>query len=335
MKQEKIRVIYFTDPICSSCWTVEPQLRKLLVEYGDNIALEYHMGGLLPSWNMFTSGPSSKPADVVHHWAELGARSEMPIDGEVWRADPLSSSYPPCRAYKAAELQGKENASRFLRRIREMVMLENKNIARLEHLEQAAADSGLDPARLVDDYNSRSQQLFQKDLELRAQYGVRGFPAVFFVKCASKILVYGSKPYENYEAAIRELAPSAEKKQALAGEDLFDRYATRTTKEYSVITGVSMQEAEHILTALEQKGAIQKRPVKNGVLWRNPHRERRNDFKGVLGIDRRLVIPMLSSGMPPIRPDPQLCLPQQAQRQKRRTPSRPGTRPDEFVLRIG
>ena len=272
MKQEKIRVIYFTDPICSSCWTVEPQLRKLLVEYGDNIALEYHMGGLLPSWDMFTSGPISKPADMGHHWDELGARSEMPIDGEVWRADPLSSSYPPCRAYKAAELQGKENASRFLRRIREMVMLENKNIARLEHLEQAAADSGLDPARLVDDYNSRSQQLFQKDLELRAQYGVRGFPAVFFVNGASnQILVYGSKPYENYAAAIRELAPSAEKKQALAGGDLFDRYPTLTTKEYSVITGVSMQEAEHILTALEQKGAIQKQPVKNGVLWRNPH----------------------------------------------------------------
>src|SRR5213595_2938868 len=94
MKQEKIRVIYFTDPICSSCWTVEPQLRKLLVEYGDNIALEYHMGGLLPSWDMFTSGPISKPADVGRLWDELGAHSEMPIDGEVWRADPLPSSYP-------------------------------------------------------------------------------------------------------------------------------------------------------------------------------------------------------------------------------------------------
>src|SRR5881397_1207007 len=72
MKQEKIRVIYFTDPICSSCWTVEPQLRKLLVEYGDNIALEYHMGGLLPSWDMFTSGPISKPADVGRLWTSWG-----------------------------------------------------------------------------------------------------------------------------------------------------------------------------------------------------------------------------------------------------------------------
>jgi predicted DsbA family dithiol-disulfide isomerase len=274
-EQQKIRVIYFTDPICSSCWAAEPQLRKLLVEYGDNIAIEYHMGGLLPSWDMFTSGPITKPADVAHHWDEMGAHSDTPIDGEVWRADPLPSSYPPCRAYKAAELQGKEKASRFLRRIREMVMVENKNIARLEVLQQAAKDSGLDPARLADDYNSTSQQLFQKDLELRAQYGVRGFPAVFFVDGASnQILVYGSRPYENYEAAIRQLAPSAEKKQIPPGGDLFDRYPTLTTKEYSVITGVSMQEAEDILTALEQKGAIQKQPVKNGVLWRRGASER-------------------------------------------------------------
>src|SRR5207249_9179648 len=142
-------------------------------------------------------------------------------------------SYPPCRAYKAAELQGKENASRFLRRIREMVMVENKNIARLDHLRQAAVESGLDPARFVDDYDSRSEQLFQNDLELRAQFGVRGFPAVFFVDGAAKqILVYGSKPYENFEAAIRDLAPSAEKKQAPVGRDLFDRYPTLTTNEY-------------------------------------------------------------------------------------------------------
>ena len=28
----KIRMLYFTDPICSSCWGIEPQLRKLKLE---------------------------------------------------------------------------------------------------------------------------------------------------------------------------------------------------------------------------------------------------------------------------------------------------------------
>ena len=62
--------------------------------------------------------------------------------------------------------------------------------------------------------------------------------------------------------------PSAEKKQAPVGRDLFDRYSALTTKEYSVITAVPIEEAGHSLTALAQKGAIQKQSVKNGVLWR-------------------------------------------------------------------
>src|SRR5690606_10622041 len=29
-----VTIQYFTDPICSSCWGIEPQLRRLAVEYG-------------------------------------------------------------------------------------------------------------------------------------------------------------------------------------------------------------------------------------------------------------------------------------------------------------
>ena len=268
-EEKKLRVIYFTDPICSACWVIEPQFRKLLTEYGDHIKLEYHMGGLLPSWDIYNSGPISKPSDVAHHWDATSASCGMPIDGEVWICDPLASSYPPCRAFKAAELQGEEKATHFLRRIREMVMVEKKNIARMEHLEQAAMDAGIDTVRLLADYESRSQELLQKDLELCAQYGVRGFPAVFFADSASnQVLVYGSKPYENYEAAIKKLAPSIEKKQTPSPEELFDRYRTLTTKEFSVIDSVSMAEAEQVLSDLEKRGTIKKHAVKNGVLWK-------------------------------------------------------------------
>ena len=32
--EKQIKILYFTDPICSSCWGIEPQLRKLKLEYG-------------------------------------------------------------------------------------------------------------------------------------------------------------------------------------------------------------------------------------------------------------------------------------------------------------
>lgn len=68
--EKQVRVVYFTDPICSSCWGIEPQLRKLKLEYGQHIDIEYRMGGLLPDWN-YNSGGISKPSDVAQHWDEV------------------------------------------------------------------------------------------------------------------------------------------------------------------------------------------------------------------------------------------------------------------------
>jgi putative protein-disulfide isomerase len=61
--KKPIRIVYFTDPICSTCWGIEPQLRKLKLEYGDLFDIEYRMGGLLPSWDINNSGGISKPSD--------------------------------------------------------------------------------------------------------------------------------------------------------------------------------------------------------------------------------------------------------------------------------
>ena len=141
--KKPVKIIYYTDPICSSCWGIEPQLRKLKLEYGDNIEIEYRMGGLLPNWS-YNSGGISKPSDVAHHWDEVSVYYDMPIDGNIWLEDPLSSSFPPSIAFKAAQMQDNEKASLFLREIREMVFLQKKNITKWEHLEFAGKKVGLD-----------------------------------------------------------------------------------------------------------------------------------------------------------------------------------------------
>ncbi|MFN7831985.1 MAG: DsbA family protein, partial [Bacteroidota bacterium] len=157
-----VRIVYFTDPICSSCWGIEPQLRKLKLEYGDDLEIEYRMGGLLPDWS-YNSGGISKPSDVAHHWDEVSVHYDMPIDGDVWLEDPLDSSYPPSIAFKAAEIQDSRKALLFMRIIREMVFLQKKNITRWEHLEVAAVASGLDPVQMKKDMEGKARDLFQED----------------------------------------------------------------------------------------------------------------------------------------------------------------------------
>lgn len=264
-----VKIIYFTDPICSSCWGIEPQLRRLKLEYANSIEIEYHMGGLLPDWS-YNSGGISKPSDVAHHWDEVSLHYDMPIDGDVWLEDPLDSSYPPSIAFKAAQMQDAHKAILFLREIRHMVFLEKKNITKWEHLSAAAVATGLDTAQLKHDYDNDARKAFQQDLELGRKLGVRGFPTLLFSDTSgNQVKVYGVKPYQQFENAVMALHPEALKIQYVqTWEGLFAQYPTLTTHEYAVLSGVDRQSAEQQLLELEKKGNITRYSTKNGVLWR-------------------------------------------------------------------
>lgn len=267
--KKPVKVIYYTDPICSSCWGIEPQLRKLKLEYGNSIEIEYRMGGLLPDWS-YNSGGISKPSDVSHHWDEVSAYYDMPIDGDVWLEDPLNSSYPPSIAFKAAQLQSEEKAILFLREIREMVFLQKKNIAKWEHLEAAAKIVGLNVAQFKTDFEGKAKELFQEDLKLGKELGVRGFPTMFFVdETGNKEFVYGTKPYAFYEMAILKLAPSSSKAEfSKTWETLFAKYSSLTAKEFAELSGTPRKESEQFLDELDAKGKLKKLETKNGSIWK-------------------------------------------------------------------
>ncbi|GGM96187.1 UPF0413 Protein [Dyadobacter beijingensis] len=265
-----LKIIYFTDPICSSCWGIEPQLRKLKMEYGRYFDIEYRMGGLLPDWS-YNSGGISKPSDVAHHWDEVSHYYDMPIDGDVWLEDPLHSSYPPSIAFKAAQMQDAAKAVRFLREIREMVFLRKQNITQWKHLATAAGNVGLDLQQFEADYHGHAKSLFKEDLDLGAQLGVRGFPTLFFADRNGGLeKVYGTKPYEVYEAALRRQLPSAVKSPIDTGwQKLFTRYRTLTTREFAELSQTPREDSEAFLQKLVESGSLSRLITKNGTLWIN------------------------------------------------------------------
>lgn len=269
-KLKPVRILYFTDPICSSCWGIEPQLRRLKLEYGAQFDIEYRMGGLLPSWDVYNSGSISKPSDVAHHWDEVSLHYEMPIDGDVWLEDPLPSSYPPSIAFKAAQIQDEKKAVQFLRRIREMVFLEKKNITKWEHLETAAKQVGLDVAKMKADFEGKAKDLFQQDLDLARSLGVRSFPTLIFSDAGQQRLVLkGARPYEQFEQTLLALFPEALKKAFDTSPNaLFAHYPTLTTKEFAVLAGLSRAQAESDLRGLFEQKKLKQFSTKNGVIWK-------------------------------------------------------------------
>ena len=268
-QSKSVKIIYYTDPICSSCWGIEPQLRKLKLEYGDAIEIEYRMGGLLPDWS-YNSGGIAKPSDVASHWDEVSAHYDMPIDGDLWLEDPLDSSYPPSIAFKAAQMQNEEKATLFMREIREMVFLKKKNIAKWEHLEVAAKKVGLDVAQLKSDFEDKAKALFEEDLKLGRELGVRGFPTIFFMdEAGNQETVYGTRPYAFYEMAILKLNPKVSKSEYRKNwETLFSKYSTLTAKEFSELSGTPRAESEKKLNELSENGELEKLTTKNGSIWK-------------------------------------------------------------------
>ncbi|GAB3959209.1 protease adaptor protein SpxH [Spirosoma harenae] len=266
--KQRVKIIYYTDPICSTCWGIEPQLRKLKLEYGQQIDIEYRMGGLLPDWS-YNSGGISKPSDVAHHWDEVSLHYDMPIDGDVWLEDPLNSSYPPSIAFKAAQLQDQYKAVCFLREMREMVFLQKKNITKWEHLVAAAQKTELDLNQFKADYEGKAKDAFADDLVLGKQLGVRGFPTLFFVDSqGTQEKVYGLKPYAVYEDALRkQLSTAAKTPIRQDWESLFTTYNTMTAREFAELSGLPRQDSEPYLQNLTAQGHLTRLRTKNGSIW--------------------------------------------------------------------
>jgi putative protein-disulfide isomerase len=263
-----LNILYYTDPICSSCWGIEPQLRKLKLEYGNAFEMEYKMGGLLKDWS-YNSGQISKPSDVAGHWDEVSVHYDMPIDGDIWLEDPLHSSYPPSIAFKAAQMQNKEKAILFLREIREMVFLQKKNITRWEYLEAAAIKVGLDSVQLKNDYEGKAEIVFHEDVQVGKELGVRGFPTMIFTNAAGEQeFVYGSKPYSVLESVVLKLYPAATKLIYKTDWNyVFLKYNSLTANEYAQITGTERNHSEQILNGLAAEGKLEKFSTKNGAIW--------------------------------------------------------------------
>jgi len=127
-KYKRVHLLYFTDPVCSTCWVIQPQLRKLKLEYGDYLEIDYCMGGLLPSWENFQSGGIRTPEDAAEYWTRANEKYGMPIYPDIWYNDPLESSYPPSIAFKAAQMQDTDKAIIFLRRINELLFSKTKTL---------------------------------------------------------------------------------------------------------------------------------------------------------------------------------------------------------------
>lgn len=266
----RVSALYVTDPICSHCWAMEPGWRKLMSHYGEQIDMRHIYGGLLPGWDGFEDSGAGirKPADVAPHWAEVAEYYGQPINPNVWLDDPLSSSYPPSVAAHTVRMIAPQLEDAFLRRIRQALFLEARNIARTDVLTACALEVGVDAQQFAALFGANVGQAgFERDLRDVRRLPVAGFPTVIFVdQDGDARVLRGTQSFEALERALLKLADIPKSERQPTVEEALASYGSGTTKEFAALLNLSLVETE---AALEAAGA-RREPLANSALWRAP-----------------------------------------------------------------
>lgn len=263
----RAEILYATDPICSHCWAMEPGWRKLLYHYGHLITVRHLYGGLLPRWEGFADlGAGIRgPADVAPHWDEVVERYGQPIDPSVWLRDPLSSSFPASIAAHTVRLLAPELEEAYLRRIREALFLEARNIARVDVLTACAAEVGVAEARFAAAFERGSGLVpFEADLAALRDLPVRGFPTLIVAGAegAQPRVMRGTQPYFRLERALHAVLGELPPERSTALDDVLAAYGSGTTPEFAEVLGLELDE-----TAAALRSAGLREQVVAGSAW--------------------------------------------------------------------
>ena len=165
----------------------------------------------------------------------------------------------------------KDKAIFFLRRLKEMLFMEKKNINNWENLENAALFSGLDSAVLQKQMKKEGFEDFQDDLELAKELGIRIFPTLIFERNGFETeILKGLKSYEIIEETILKYVPNAKKNLNLPKpEELFKLYNNMTEKEFAFLLNLTQDSADLELRNLQSRGLISKVNVKEVSYWQS------------------------------------------------------------------
>ncbi|SDY39301.1 DsbA family oxidoreductase [Halopenitus persicus] len=269
-ESKRSTITQFTDPMCTWCWGSEPIIRRLRTVLGNQVEIRYVMGGLVQDFDEFYDAANDivEPSDVAPHWEEASQHHGMPVDTQIFEADPAQSTYPASKAFVAARQQDTELAHRYLRRLREGYTTQVRNVNHREEQVKIAESVGLD----VDDFttaldNGTAQAAFEKDLSRTRQAGVRAFPTYHIKGPAGENQVSGFQSFEELVAALKTVAPTLEQSSTPPVPQFIAEYEPVATREVAEVYEFDDGKARQVLESFADDGSIRREARGNGFFW--------------------------------------------------------------------
>jgi len=252
-----------------------------MVEFGEDLEWTFVMGGLAREYGPDDHGP------MTQHWLEASDESGMPTDPLAWSEAPLASTYPACKAVKAAQKQGRVAAYRYLRALREGIVCRRRKLDTTEALVEEARAVGLDVDRFRRDLSSKAiAKAFEADLDesrdvpqvarnvgkvrCSADVGEERvpFPTLHFTgEDGTARWTCGMRPY----GFVREAALAAGSRPSEVPRptvlDALRRFGTMASVELAAVCDLPLPRVEADLSALALDSRIASTSVLAGRLW--------------------------------------------------------------------
>ncbi|HYH59195.1 MAG TPA: DsbA family protein [Thermoleophilaceae bacterium] len=255
-----VRVRVYTDPACCWSWGAEPSLRRLMVEFGEQLQFTFLMGGL-----------AREAEPEVNEWLEVMAETGMPMDPLIWTESMITSTYPACMAVKAAQEQATDGGYRYLRTVREGLVCFRRKLDTTEALVEEARRAGLDVQRFRVDLGSHAiVEAFGADLEATRSIPNPKrpdrvpFPTVQF---GDGEPLFGPTPYEGYREAALAAGAEPAGGDPPTVEEALGRFGAMATPEVMAVCGLPEPRAEAELWRLAGDWRVKPVRILSGRLW--------------------------------------------------------------------
>ncbi|MFT5168840.1 MAG: putative protein-disulfide isomerase [Saprospiraceae bacterium] len=203
MAQDKTKLIYFADPMCSWCYGFSPELTKIVEQLGDSIEFEMVMGGLRP----YNTETMSDLGDFLkEHWLQVNERSSQPFSYDILKDTAIVyDTEPACRAVALMRQLKPDQAFNFFKAIQIAFYKNNKNTNLTSTYLELLDGLGVDKEDFSIAFESEEWKTkVKEDFEYSSSVGVSGFPTLVFQKGENLFLL--SNGYTEAEKIMEKIS---------------------------------------------------------------------------------------------------------------------------------
>ena len=275
---QKIKIIQYTDPLCTWCFGMEPTMRKIEYLLGDRVEFINILGMLIGDVQDIVGRDENAPIRFEQFKTELhkglekaASRTGVPIDTHCMDNAEMHdiTSVPMALAYKAMHIQNPEASEKFLRRMREARYNEGRTLVTVDDLANLAAEFPVDIERFKKDMtDGTAEELYSADLITSSQHQVRTYPTFNVSYGKAEKSATGYCEFAFFQSAIAELTDGEIKLETPeysleAAAKIVTTYERVMARELQVLFDLSAEQLEECVDGLLKTGTFEKEECGN------------------------------------------------------------------------